>query len=308
MTDMSRTLASSLVVVVGLFIAGGARAQPGAPSEPQPQPPPDDGVAPDDMQPAPPPPPDQPMQPQPPPPPPPPAIMQPPAPPPTTVDQGMLEDANAGRNWLAPTALMDPAGTWSFSDFELFVVGASYAPTDRISLSAATLIPVSSDQPFVGLFSAKVQLLRAGRLRIAAQGAVTFVADSTDGFTAGVLGGAGTLCLDDLCRSHLTGYLAAGFARADQTSVPFLVSAAGVFRLGRRVKLVLEADSAFIAGDINETADGFLAWYGLRFTSAAIGIDVGLMKPIAPNNSWDDSGAFPAGFPFVSFTYRGLNE
>lgn len=241
-------------------------------------------------------------------PPPPPMPMQPPPPPPpapTTVDQGTLEDANAGRNWLAPTALMDPKGTWSFSDFELFVVGASYAPTDTLSLSAATLIPITSDQPFVGLFSAKLQFLRAGRVRLAAHGALTVVSDENDGFNAAVLGGAGTLCLDDLCRSHLTGYLAAGFADADQSAVPFVVSAAGVFRVSRRVKVVLEVDSAFIAGDINETADGFLAWYGVRFTSPSIGVDVGLAKPIVDG---DDGDAFPLGFPFVSLTYRGLSE
>jgi hypothetical protein len=322
---MLKDLACSLVVVMA--VVGSVHAQPGgapvAPPVPPPPPdasaPPPDTTAPDAVAPPAPapapgpapvtaPPPTGPAG-------PPAGIMLPP-PPPSNVDQGTLEDANAGRNWIAPTALMDPAGTWSFSDFELFVVGASYAPTDKISLSAATLIPVFEDQPFIGLFSAKVQVLKVGRVRLAVQAAATLVLDRSDdidedGFTAGVLGGAGTLCLDAACRSHLTGYLAAGFARADESAVPFLVSGAGVFKVAKRVKIVVEADSAFVAGDINESADGFIGWYGVRFTSPSIGVDVGLMKPVFFDEGDDDDefdDQFPLGFPFVSLTYRGLGE
>jgi hypothetical protein len=217
----------------------------------------------------------------------------------------VLEDANSGRNWLSPTALTNPAGSWWFSDFELFMVGGGYAPTDRLSINATTLVPISSDQPFWGMLSIKYQLLRSGRLRLAGQFAGTLVADDEDGFTAGVLGGVATLCLDDHCRSHVSGYLGAGFADSDQSAVPFVVSGAAVFRVARRLKLLVEADSAFIAGDINETANGFLFWYGVRFTSSAIGVDVGFLRPIVPDEDWDDD-VFPIGYPFVGLTYRGV--
>jgi hypothetical protein len=71
------------------------------------------------------------------------------------------------------------------------------------------------------------------------------------------------------------------------------------------VKIVVEADSAFIAGKINSTADGALLWYGLRFTSRLIGVDLGLVKPIYSGSSND---GLVAGFPFVSFTYRGIDD
>jgi hypothetical protein len=224
---------------------------------------------------------------------------------PSTVDLGVVEDANSGRVWLMPTALSAPKGTWSFSDYELFLVSASYAFTDQLSVSAATLIPIVADQPFWGLFHAKLQILRAGNLRLAAQGAVTVVSDENDSFSAGELGAAATLCIDAECRSHVSGFLGAAFAYDDQSSVPFLVAGSLVAGLTKRVKLVLEADSGFIAGDINGTADGLLAWYGLRFTSRNIGVDLGLAKPIISGTSGDDE-VFPIGFPFVSFTYRGL--
>lgn len=116
------------------------------------------------------------------------------------------------------------------------------------------------------------------------------------------------MCLDGECHSHLTGYLGAGFGidtGADQSSVPFIASAAAVFRVARLIKFVFEADTAFIAGDINETADGFLGWYGVRFSNKNIGVDLGFAKPIC--DGCDDEG-LPMGFPFISFTYRALKE
>ncbi|MBX3156272.1 MAG: hypothetical protein KF773_09760 [Deltaproteobacteria bacterium] len=233
----------------------------------------------------------------------------PPMPPPASpnVDKGVLEDANSGRSWLAPTALSAPAGTWSFSDFELFLVSGSYAVTDQLSIGATTLIPIVADQPFWGLLSAKMQVIRQGNVRVALHGAATIVTGSTDGFSAAEVGAAATLCIDSDCHSHATGFIGAGFALTESnSSVPFLVAGSLVARLGKRVKLVLEADTGFIAGDINGRANGFLAWYGVRFTSRNIGVDVGFMKPIDLTSSSNDDIGFPIGLPFVSFTYRSL--
>jgi hypothetical protein len=232
------------------------------------------------------------------------------APPPAAenpnVDAGVVADANSGRAWLMPTALSAPKGTWSFSDFELFLVSASYAVTDQFSIGATTLVPISSDIPFWALFSAKMQVLRSGSLRVALHGAATLVTGGdTDGFSAAEVGGAATLCLDTACHSHVSGFVGAGFALTEENNaVPIIVGGALAARLGKRVKFVAEVDTGLIAGGgINETADGFLLWYGLRFTSRNIGVDVGFMKPII-GDSDDDS--FPIGFPIVSFTYRGL--
>jgi hypothetical protein len=246
-------------------------------------------------------------------PPPPPAmpIMQPPpADPYPGIDRGIIEDANSGRNWISPTALTPPKGTWAVTDFELLIVGASYSPTDTLALSAATLVPIVKDQPFVGMLTGKLQFLKAGRVRIAAQAAVNFITggdadDEFDAFLSSVLGGVATLCLDDFCRSHVTGYVGAGFSRESSgEAVPFVAAASGVFRLGRRVKLVVEADTGFVLGEIDAAADGFLGWYGVRFTSPAIGVDVGFFKPIIFDSDYDDP--FILGFPFVSLSYRGL--
>lgn len=223
----------------------------------------------------------------------------------SAVDLGVIEDANAGRAWLMPTALAAPKGTWSFSYYELFLVSASYAFTDQLSVSATTMIPIVDDLPFGELFNAKLQIRRAGNLRVAAQGAVMVTDDAGGSFSAGELGAAATYCIDTECRSHVSGFLGAAFSDADQSSVPFLVAGSLVAKLTKHVKLVFEADSGIIAGDINDTADGLLAWYGLRFTSRNIGFDLGFAKLIISGTS-DDDDVFPIGLPFVSLTFRGL--
>lgn len=243
--------------------------------------------------------------PQPPPPPPgPPVAAVATAAPPSNVDQGVVEDANAGRGWLAPTALTPPAGTWSFSDFELFIISAGYAVTDKVQVSATTLIPIVSDMPTWVLLNGKAQIIRAGKLRGAVQAALTYAGVDGDSATALELGGALTYCIDDACHSHISGFLGAGFAHEDQSAVPFMFAFEGAFRVGKHLKLILEADSGFVAGEIDAAADGFLAWYGVRFTSSFLGVDLGFMKPICDGCESDE---LPMGFPFVSFTYRNLN-
>lgn len=228
-----------------------------------------------------------------------------PGPPSSTVDPGVIDDANAGRGWLSPTALTEPGGTWSVSDYELFLLSIGYAVNDRLSLSATTIPPLTTDFPLWLLFNAKLQVLKAGRVRAALQGAVTYFSandSSDDSFTAGDLGGALTLCLDDACHSNVSGFLGAGLARDTGNSAPFLAAGTLVARLGRYVKLVTEVDTAFIAGQVNDVANGALLWYGLRFTSSRIGVDLGFVRPIGIADS-----SFVVGLPVVTFSYRNID-
>jgi hypothetical protein len=217
----------------------------------------------------------------------------------------VIEDANSGRSWLAPTALTPPAGTWSFSDFELLFVGGSYAVTDQLQISATTMLPIFDSMPFVGMLSGKLQVVRAGRVRVAGQVAVTHFREDNTAATAGTVGGALTVCLDDDCYSHVSGYLGAGIASEQQTAVPFLASASLALKVAKRVKLLFEADTGFVVGELDAVADGFLGWYGLRFTTQSIGVDVGFARPFCA-----DCGDFPLpmGVPFVAFTFRSFRS
>ena len=215
-----------------------------------------------------------------------------------------------------PTALTPPAGTWSFDDYELVLVGISYAVTDQFQVSATTMVPVTSDL-YWGFLSAKLQILKAGNLRVAAQAGVAFVSEKEDNFDAmgnditsstltsgGEVGAAATYCIDPDCYSHVDGFVGAAFAHQNDSSVPVAFSAAFVARLGKHVRLVAEADTAHLFGRLNDQADGILGWYGVRFTSRSIGVDVGFAKPFCSDCS---SSTFPIGFPIVAFAYRGLD-
>lgn len=243
--------------------------------------------------------------------PPPPGAPQPPAPE-STVDEGVVQDANSGRNWLTPTALTPPAGTWSFSSFELIFASLGYAVTDKFTISGTVLLPIVDEMPFFGIASGKLQVLKSGNLRGALQLNLLHTSLDEDGdnfsLTASNLGGALTFCIDTGCHSHVTGYLGAGFGLdsvEEQNAVPFIAAVAATFKVGRHIKFVFEADTAFVVGEVDEAADGFLGWYGVRFTAKFLGVDLGFAKPICEGCS--DEG-LPMGFPFVAFTYRGYND
>ncbi|HTE53242.1 MAG TPA: hypothetical protein VK698_20450 [Kofleriaceae bacterium] len=227
-------------------------------------------------------------------------------------EAGIRDDANSGRTWLSPTALTAPAGTFSIQSTELLMIGASYSFTDRFVVSASTFLPITTDMPLILLTTLKLKVADRGRLKLAAHANLGYFEglgigeeDDDDDFGTAVVGGVATVCLDPECHSLFNAYLGAGFVLqpgVDQSSVPFLASAAWVQRLGGRVKLVLEANGGFTVGGTNDVAEGLLAWYGLRFTSSAIGVDLGLVKPLC--SECDDGIAL--GLPWVSFSYRAL--
>ncbi|MCX5741061.1 MAG: hypothetical protein NT062_01025 [Proteobacteria bacterium] len=296
------------LLILGLVLASSAAsAQPG-----QPPPDPDAGAPmppPNDM------PPPMPAQPG----------MAAPAPAPvaepSNVPKGVIEDANAGRSWIAPTALTEPKGTFTFSDFELLLISDTYAVTDQISVGVTTILPIVQEMPKTGAVNIKAQFLNQGRLHIAGQAALmgglfsstNSMVDAmgnltettqSDGLGFLMLGGAATYCLDDDCYSHVTGYLAAGFVREQQSAVPFLASVNAAVRVGRHLKLIAEIDTGFIAGEVDAAADGALVWYGVRFTSREIGVDLGFLKPVAFDGTTVTD--LLMGVPFVSFSYRAI--
>lgn len=223
-------------------------------------------------------------------------------------DRGTLEDANAGRVAVMSTALTPPAGTWAFEDWELFFLGVSYSPTDQLIITANTMIPISSDFEW-GYISAKYQLLRSGPVRLAAQAGIAGVwakgSNSSDSTSGLEVGGVATFCFNDDCSSHGSISATTGFAHQDSNSWPFVFSGGIVAKLTTHVRFIAEADTAAIVGDISDHADGFLGWYGFRFTSKNIGVDLTLVKPFCGSDC--NSDVLPLGFPFVTFTYRGLD-
>lgn len=217
------------------------------------------------------------------------------------VEQGIVDDANSGHSWLMPTALTEPAGTGSISDLELAGISASYAVTDRLAVGATIVLPNLGYD-----LTAKFQLLKAGRLRIAAHGMLSYFqnrgTDAGGMATVGEAGGVATLCIDTICRSHLSGYLAAGVGGNHGTSGLLLGASSLALGIGKNVKAVFEIDKgASVGGDF---MNGAIGWVGLRLTTKTLSLDGGIATPLdATGNRWLDGD-----LPFFSVTYRGFGE
>lgn len=236
--------------------------------------------------------------------PPPPIFVEVP-PPVSSVDRGVLEDANSGRAWLAPTALTAPKGSWAFTDSELFLVGLTYGVTDTFQIGVGTMLPIVEDMPFLGTITAKAQVARSGRTRLAVHGTITHVSDDGDSGTGANVGGVGTLCLDADCHSTINGYVGTAFAISEDNGnqFPVLLSGSVVGRLNKHVKLVGEIDTGFVPGEDFENV--YLGWYGVRFTSGTIAGDIGFVRPFGAEFDEDDN-PLVLGLPWINFTYRAL--
>lgn len=149
-------------------------------------------------------------------------------------------------------------------------------------------------------------MIKVGRVRLAVQAGIAGIGDGDSSAWGLEAAGIATICLDDDCASHVDGQITTGYANQSDSTLPLGFSGGLVVRVARKVRLIFEADTGHaFGGDLSGQADGFLGWYGVRFTSRNIGVDLTLVKPICGGDSCDSS-AFPLGFPFVTFTYRTL--
>lgn len=187
--------------------------------------------------------------------------------------------------FLAPTALTEPAGTLSASaggfattrldSAVLSHVSLSYAATDQISISGTFVLPGQLDGLTIGAVSAKAQLFRAGRVRVALQGNLLFATGSGDTSGAGLVGGVGTLCLDDACNSYASGYAALGLYKSSDTGLPVVLSGSAVVQLVPHLKLIAELATGFSTSEVGGVGNGAVLFYGLRATHPNVGVDVG---------------------------------
>jgi hypothetical protein len=221
-------------------------------------------------------------------------------------------DANIDRTFFMPTAETQPKGSLTFSDYELLLMGLTYAVTDNFQLTGTTLVPIVEEMPFAGQLSAKLKFLSEGKLKLAGVVSVSFVngkearyeGSSRDDLVIGSLGGVASFCLDEACAGLLSA--SAVMTRSSQEDFDKTLSygASLVHPLTRRIKVLLEIDTATALhrGDRNDL-DAYLVSYGLRFFQGDIAGDVGFIKPLGEDLGSDD---LPLGFPFINFSYRDL--
>lgn len=176
-----------------------------------------------------------------------------------------------------PSALTPPGGSIGFHSYELFFVGASYAVSDRLLLSATALVPIVPDLGVNGILSAKYQVLADRRLKIALHGSYGILGSDAD-FSAGLVGGVATLCFNDDCTSHASGYAAVGLASGDQSTFPVSLAGGAALRVAKKIRLLAEVNTGLVTGEINEVSSAFLVWYGVRFASSSISADFGFVR------------------------------
>lgn len=215
--------------------------------------------------------------------------------PPAEIDQGVVDDALSPGAFLAPTALTEPAGTisasvggftdTSFDSKALSHVSVAYAATNQISLSATLELPGQIAGLTLGTLSAKAQMYRAGRVRVALQGNLLFATESGNSSEAVLVGGAGTLCLDDACNSYVTGYAGFGFEHSSGSGVPVLLSGAAAVQVVPHLKLLAELVSGFSTSDVSGVGNGALLFYGVRATDKNVGVNLGAVTTLGVGNS-----------------------
>ena len=215
------------------------------------------------------------------------------------------DDANAGHAWLAPTALVPPAGTFAIENDEVFALGAAYAITDRL-IASATVVKVPVRGTHIGAFgSVKLQVVHIGRLRVALQAGGMYAYDSDSGGTSDTafadLAGVATFCIDRDCRSHVDGFAGVGY-RVDYLDgeTPAAFGGAVVARLAGPVKLVGEVDQLIDASNVIGQRQPTLAWTGVRITSRHAGIDLGAVVCFASAGDC----ASPRIYPVFVAAYR----
>jgi hypothetical protein len=225
--------------------------------------------------------------------------------------QGALDDANAHRAWLAPTALTAPAGTWTIVSYEVAVAGLIFSVTDRLEVGAMTFLPISDELPTLAWGHVKLRVLDSGSVHGALRLDGVYVHEVTDAseddeitHTIASAMAAVTLCVDVRCRSHLGAALGVAFTGTGD-ELPIGGAASAVVAMTDVVKLVFELDAGYIVNDPHDSPYGAFAWAGVRFTSRAAGVDLGVMRPLC-----DDciEKRLKYGFPFVMATIRSVPD
>ena len=223
------------------------------------------------------------------------------------VDLGSVEDPNADRGFLLPTALTQPARTLTVSDYDIVVAGATYGITDRLQVGVTAT-------PAGGLFlpermaigSLKWQFLRAGNLRLAVLGGAIYSENENhDGrparrsrSTAGQAALAASYCLTDDCHSLLTTNLLTTLAiRLGHQDPSILYSAGGTFRLSRRWKLLIEAQQAYTLADDAGGPTRPVISAGFRLFGRHLAGEAGFMTFFGSHGS-------PFPLPYLSATFR----
>jgi hypothetical protein len=201
-------------------------------------------------------------------------------------------EPHADRVVLSPTAYTHPKGTFFVSSYDVVVLQAGYAVTDRTQISATVTPPLGQPgEVRMALLdlTLKTALVQEGLVRVAALGSVSGLAtNEPTALLVGRVGGVAQLCFRLACSSSLSlssNVLLLGPVVLMASSVGAIIEA------GRHLSFIAEVDTVIPLGREAGNAHAALAGGGLRLHFQHFAVDLGLLGGSAP-------------VPVLAFTWR----
>lgn len=233
-----------------------------------------------------------------------PAPPAPPAPPPPVSSrQG---NAAADRVVLMPTGDTQPQGTLYFTDYDIVLLQAGYAPTDKLNVTLTGFTDFGHTDAFDLALKASVH--RSPLLRVAALAAMTYLHGGKQELLAARAGGALQLCFEPACRSSATLSSFVGLSDLPDVLLPVAVAMGIVARVTDEIHLLAEYSTLFNANKRIQFIDQslFILSYGLRLTgNAHWALDTCFMRSMESTGDHTTAPFFRIlGIPLLAFTYR----
>jgi hypothetical protein len=222
-----------------------------------------------------------------------------PPPAPDAVDPMLLRDhryadSHVDRVVFFPTAETHPEGTFYFSSYEIVLLQAGYAVSDRTQVTLTAMPPLRRETILPFDLTVKTVVAKASQFRVAALGSVSGISGTDIG--TGVVGRAGgvvQLCFEWTCRSSIS----LGSQILLLGPAIFVGNGAGVIlRASEHVAVLLEADAAIPIGNVANQYNGIAIAPGVRFTGEHFALDLAFAHAL-------DALGGPS-LPFLAATYR----
>jgi hypothetical protein len=203
-------------------------------------------------------------------------------------------DAHVDRVVLVPTAETHPEGTFYLTSYEIVLLQAGYAISDRTQVTLTSMPPLPKEQIVPLDLSLKTVLVRAPQFRIAAIGSASGIAGLEEGTALlGRVGGVVQLCLERTCGSNVS--IASSVALAG----PAIIAGNGaglILRATKALSVLIEFDAVIPLGTAINQLNGLAFASGIRLSGEHLGLDLAIARRIDVL----DGGTVP----FLAATYR----
>lgn len=218
-------------------------------------------------------------------------------------------DAHADRVILVPSAETHPAGTLFASTYDIVLLSAGYALTDRLQSS---ITGTTNGKSAFAELNLKANLLRSRWLRLALLSSIDYVrGQNAGGFIFGRLGGTAQICFELACRSSLSLHAMLVVHDEPDTVLPIGLGAGFTAYLSSHVSALLEYSVLINAArDLPLiTLPIYLVGYGIRIsTHPSWALDITFLRRMRSDEQIRTGGASVfdlLGVPLLAFTYRG---